>query len=312
MPAELKTFLWNGVRFLTPFLAILFVLELLLNQWDARANKGGYREALENPKNCDCIIIGSSHSENGIDPHYLDQLGWNAFNFSHPAAPPKYFLNWYSEIFSRYHQKPRLVLYQTDWFLFNDSFLYYVYEEDSRSLPFPVFSRHLFDSRFDRGRLLKHRFLLSIWYGRLPDFFRENAIAQKNFAHQYKGFWPVPSAVYHDFPRPIPLINPVQVEAFEKLIDQFQSEGVTVVFVQAPEHIPDRVSHPEALKILDQFAAAKRIPFLDYNRQKASAFNYDRQWYVDWGHLNGKGAAKFSPRLADDLSKILLSPTKSP
>ena len=94
---------------------------------------------------------------------------------------------------------------------------------------------------------------------------------------------------------------------FISLIDEFQSEGIPLVFIMTPEYLPGRNApqFDDMVKIINQIAAEKNIPFLNYNTDLASDINNDYTNYSDWGHLDDKGAHLFSQKLYGDLNKIL-------
>ncbi|MCL2773698.1 MAG: hypothetical protein FWD71_10150 [Oscillospiraceae bacterium] len=94
---------------------------------------------------------------------------------------------------------------------------------------------------------------------------------------------------------------------FISLIDEFQSEGIPLVFIMTPEYLPgrDAPQFDDMLKIINQIATEKNIPFLNYNTDLVSDINYDYTNYSDWGHLDDKGAHLFSQKLYNDLNPIL-------
>lgn len=99
----------------------------------------------------------------------------------------------------------------------------------------------------------------------------------------------------------------VEKDAFVALVEQFQAEGIPIVFVMAPEYLPGR-NAPQFDELTDEIAlvaSLKGIPFLNYNRELVSEINGDYTNYSDWGHLNNKGAQAFSKMLYDDLKPIL-------
>jgi hypothetical protein len=95
--------------------------------------------------------------------------------------------------------------------------------------------------------------------------------------------------------------------AFIALLKQFESDGIPVVFVMAPEYLPGRTApqFERMTEIITEIARERNIPFLNYNTDLESEINNDYNYYSDWGHLNDKGAHIFSQRLYDDLNKIL-------
>ncbi len=93
---------------------------------------------------------------------------------------------------------------------------------------------------------------------------------------------------------------------FEKLLDQFEEDGIKVIFVECPEYSgwksTDRVTHN---KELAELAEARGIPFLNYNDELASSLNDDAKNYSDWGHMSKRGSTTFSKMLAKDLKPVL-------
>ena len=93
---------------------------------------------------------------------------------------------------------------------------------------------------------------------------------------------------------------------FEKLLDQFEEDGIKVIFVECPEYTgwqsTDREIHN---KELAELAESRGIPFLNYNAELASDLNDDNRNYSDWGHLSKRGSTAFSKVLAEDLKPVL-------
>ena len=124
----------------------------------------------------------------------------------------------------------------------------------------------------------------------------------------YKGFVPYQADFSGGFAgRAGTTYFPEEKESFVKLVEQFLSEGIPVIFLMAPEYLPGRDA-PQFDELTDEitvFAAQKGIPFLNYNRELISDINTDYTLYSDWGHLNERGAHLFSKKLYEDLKPIL-------
>jgi hypothetical protein len=95
--------------------------------------------------------------------------------------------------------------------------------------------------------------------------------------------------------------------AFVNLVGQFQSEGIPVIFVMAPEFLPgrDAPQFDEMLEMIERVAREKNIPFLNYNTALVSEINSDHTLYSDWGHLNTAGAHVYSRKLYEDLNRVI-------
>jgi|GEM_PF-656669 len=152
------------------------------------------------------------------------------------------------------------------------------------------------------GRLLTEADLVMPTYQHKTLYDRDHNITSE----YYKGYipWDVPFAggtttvgCVH---------NRGEWRKFEKLLDQFEEDGIKVIFVECPEYSgwqsTDRVIHN---KELAEVAEARGIPFLNYNDELASAFNDDNKNYSDWGHMSKRGSTAFSKVLAEDLKPVL-------
>ncbi len=93
---------------------------------------------------------------------------------------------------------------------------------------------------------------------------------------------------------------------FEKLLDQFEEDGIKVIFVECPEYSGWKSTDREVYnQELAELAKARGIPFLNYNDELASDLNDDNKNYSDWGHMSKRGSTKFSRILAEDLKPVL-------
>ncbi len=100
-----------------------------------------------------------------------------------------------------------------------------------------------------------------------------------------------------------PKIDPDQLKAFEELLNEFERDKIKVIFVQIPDYIPGRDSSTmeSNMDLIKKIAEERNIPFLNYETEKVTEINYNRDYYVDWAHLNGKGSEAFSKLLRSDL-----------
>ena len=101
--------------------------------------------------------------------------------------------------------------------------------------------------------------------------------------------------------------NDEQYADFRTLISQFKADGIEVVFVMAPEFMPDTTipQLEEMVGIINRIAEEENIPFLNYNTEFISEINRGVRYYSDPGHMNDSGAQAFSRILYDDLNAIL-------
>jgi hypothetical protein len=99
-----------------------------------------------------------------------------------------------------------------------------------------------------------------------------------------------------------PKIDPDQLKAFEALLNEFERDRIKVIFVEIPDYIPGRDSSTmeRNMEVIQKIAKERNIPFLNYETERVTEINYNRNYYVDWAHLNGKGSEAFSKLLRED------------
>jgi lysophospholipase L1-like esterase len=110
-----------------------------------------------------------------------------------------------------------------------------------------------------------------------------------------------------------PAVDPNQLNAFEELLNEFERGKIKVVFVQVPGYIPGRDSSmlTKNMELIQRIAAERNIPFFNYETEMVTEINYNREYYADWAHLNGKGSEAFSTLLKRDLEGFLKKSVKS-
>ncbi len=101
--------------------------------------------------------------------------------------------------------------------------------------------------------------------------------------------------------------HPGEWEAFVRLVEQFQKDGIEVIMIQVPEYVPGRrvpgKRDIEANERLEDFAWEHDIPFINYNAEE-SELNSNPDYFSDWGHMNEIGSTNFSKILIKDLEKV--------
>jgi hypothetical protein len=293
------------------FLSILLLILIVMNYWMDRELYPHYRRQYEEmfsaKVNADVVILGASHATHGINPRYLESDHLKIFNFALNGAGPLFYLKWYQKIFRPYYRKPWCIVYAVHWSMFDDQVLWRELEMDSKYFPAGFLLREFRHMKAVKILLL-NRFA----------FIRERKqLAGRLFGKSNQDVFPV-SQYYRGF---IPfetkrnldkrdIVNPrnseTQINAFERLLDEFQKDGIKVIFVQVPGYLPGRElwNVSEGMRLLHQIAERRHIPFLDYEVEKVSAINTDRSLFSDWAHLNGKGSEAFSKLLARDLNPL--------
>jgi hypothetical protein len=109
---------------------------------------------------------------------------------------------------------------------------------------------------------------------------------------------------YHKTPAPSAEVAPEQIAAFRALLARLKGDGARVVCIQMPSYTPEVGEHPKEQARLSALTREAGVPYLNYNGDRRTAFNDDAGNYIDWVHLNTRGAETFSRRLKQDLDAL--------
>jgi hypothetical protein len=301
-------------KFLTKMAFFFFLLLLFLvfmNYWlDFEPNPHyplQYHEVFYPKVNADLVILGASQATHGINPKYLESEDLKVFNFALDGAPPSFYLNWYNKIFTHYYRKPTYVIYAVHWVMFNDIFAPRQIEHDSQYFPLPLLIKHL---RYGGSlqTLLFNRFVFSKQRKNVLSmlFSKRNEIYPK--AKYYNGFIPFKERKKLQKTEVVnPEINPVQWEAFIQLLNDFERDGIKVIFVHIPGYFYGRETQNilKNIQLLKGIAEKRGIPFLDYETERISSINMNDDLFADWTHMSEKGSEAFSKLLKQDLEIVL-------
>lgn len=291
------------------FLLILVAILFLMNLWMDRETYPHfalqYGEAFAPKIRADVIIMGASHATHGVHPRYLETDRVKVFNFAFNGASPVFNLNWYRKVFQPNHPRPSCVIYGVHWVMFDSQFLQRRFEQDSKYFPLKFFLGEFGDVRTLNTLVLNRFAFIRERRQIMPRIFKKKQPKDVYpVSRYYHGY--IPFETRRDLDKPDlanPRIEPGQVKAFEELLDEFRRDGVRVVFVQIPDYIPGRRSSTMegSMNLIKRIAGERGIPLFDYETGKVTEINYNRDYYVDWAHLNGKGSEAFSRVLRDDL-----------
>jgi hypothetical protein len=247
------------------------------------------------------IIIGASHAVHGINPKYITFD--NFYNFALDGANPSFTLMWYKSLLLK-HKKPNLIIYEVNWFMFDSSWLWRRIEQDSRYLPISIVFELLLNTNINKIKLLKN-YLFVLDGG---DLYNKiiNPIGIVDYNTSYNGFIALNynklayNKLYCNY-------DSSQLNDFVALIQLIKKNKSKLILVQAPEYIPDSDSSDRLNqnRLLEDIANTYQIPFINYNGDRVSEINYNKNLYADWGHLNKEGSVQFSKLLDNNLSTFL-------
>lgn len=312
----MKQFLINTFLFTLILICVLFIL----NQFQSKFNTNpyhyskGYEEIYSNAINANAIILGTSHAVHSIKPSIL-QTGDKWFNFSLNGAGPSYYLNWYNYVFKNNYNTPKVCIYSIDWFMFDKSWLWRKFEQDSEYLSVKDFIQLLKVDNLNQKTLVTNRMPL---FKYRKDIFNSIRLKKgsKSFLPEHfdNGFIPysIPFQENKFAPKRKDIeINPKEINAFKELIKILQKENVKIIFVVTPEYkTPISFFYGETFDYIEDFAINNDIPILNFNTNLIrEEINFDISNFSDWGHMNLKGSKEFSNILNLELNKVLKTRT---
>ena len=296
------------------FTFILLLILVLMNHWMENESYPHwflqYDEVFHPKVNADVIILGASHATHGINPKYLESDHLKIYNFSLNGANPSFNLKWYKKIFRPYYRRPSHVIYGVHWVMFDSRFLKRQFEQDSKYFPLRFFIREMGDLK-TLGSLLLNRFAFirerKQLVPRLVHLFERRDREVFPRSGYYRGFIPFETRRSLEKEVMNPKIEDFQLRAFEKLLDEFERDGVKIIFVQVPVYGYgfESATLSENIRLLRRIAEKRGIPFLDYEMERSSPINTDAALFSDSAHLNGRGSEAFSKLLKRDLDPLL-------
>ena len=290
------------------FTLLLFVILGLMNLWMDKETYPHfplqYDEAFHPRVKADVIIMGASHATHGVHPGYLEIDHLKVFNFAFNGASPLFNLNWFEKVFKPNYPRPSCVIYGVHWVMFDGQFLQRKFEQDSKYFPFRFFLKEFRDLK-GLGALLLNRFAFIRERRQiLPRLFKKKRQEEVYpVSRYYQGY--IPFETRRDLEKKDlanPRIDPDQLKAFEALLSEFERDRIKVIFIGIPDYIPGRESSTmeKNMELIQKIARERNIPFLNYETERVTEINYNRDYYVDWAHLNGKGSEAFSKLLRSD------------
>lgn len=242
------------------------------------------------------LIIGSSHGCFGINPKYFDS---KSFNFCFTGSNPAYYLNML-KLGILNPSKIDTLFYQVDWFMFDKKWMWREVHHDGESIQSKYILNSLFYSHINHSELIQNNLFnftnpsQNLKKQQSPDHF---------FNLYYKGF------VQYNIPgnkewkhRSKTQFNDTQISNFKILIQQLKDSKITIILLSTPEFNMNRNNDKQkGLQIIQNVATAYKIPFINIHQCKE--FQYPKNHFHDWGHLNLLGANKFSSEMKQYLFK---------
>jgi len=297
--SEIKTLLLKMAIHVILLVVTIAVIEHYIRIADNDEMKYSY-EAMFSGSKANSIIIGASHATVGINPKYISIDKF--YNFAMYGANPSFTLIWYKDIFRKHHNKPKIIVYEVNWFMFDSEWLWRRIDRDALYLPTPVILDLLADKNIaiiDKIRILKSNLILEGGILKPPT-------VSTNDTSKYNGFVPKRLKKFKEYETFKCAYDEKQVADFISLIRLILEDKSLLIFVQAPEYFPGRESicMQNQNELIKGIAETYQVPFFNYNGERVSAINYNKNLYADWGHLNLDGSTRFSKLLAKDFQAL--------
>lgn len=312
----MRKFLIHLLLFISFIISISSIIEYQLDKNITNHYELQYEEVVHNTKHANCILIGASHSTNGIRPSILDTLGFKFYNFSLGGKGTDFYYHWYENIFSQYYQKPQYIIYVVEWFMFDANKKTNTYEKDSEFFPLSVFLKSLLQPwKYDVKSLVLNRTCI-LKYNK-PDHLKYIFQKKTNYSPYLMSEFDNGFIAYElDEITKAKKFNGTDYECvitkemltyFEELLKRFSKENIKVIFVDPPEYGGSREIYEklETYAYLNKLSKQYNIPFLNYNIELRTDMNTNRELFTDWDHLNSKGSIEFSKMLSNDLIPLL-------
>lgn len=270
-------------------------------QYDAVQKRSNYFEG---------IIIGSSRSVCAIRPSILDSSGITFYNYSLPAANPKFYYQWYNNVYRNNHPAPYYCIIGFNWYLFDSHILSRRFEQDAEFFSHFLFLKTLLETNdFNKKDVLVNRYPVIKFRKKIVQSLNFQKGNINNPISTYDRGYNSAKSMYN--PKKFLttkqcLIEPCQLICFIKLIQQLLDEKVKIILVMPPEYgfEPEFYKRSRTLLIINELSKKYRIPVLNFNTELRSYINDDINFFADWQHMNGKGSMVFSRRLAKELCII--------
>lgn len=317
--SNMKKFVFNIILFSLICIATLFVVEVLLVNKSLPIDyyRKKYNEIYNKSVKYDLIIIGASHGVHGINPKKLESLGVNAYNFCLNGANPSFTLKWLNNVYLRNNKMPNIIIYEVNWFMFDEHLLWRRIEQDSIYLSPNDFISFCIDKDTDKVLFLRNRYKVLSEGGLYKHIISNNIEGIEGVLDEqyYKGYIPQIRCKSNRLDSKITFNgnNNKQINDFKKIIDLIKNHNSRLILVQSPEFITNsKRKYIKNNDIIRSIARDNNLIFLNYNEDMISNINFNKEFYYDAGHLNQDGSTIFSDKLARDLNGLITQALKAP
>lgn len=313
----MKTLIINTAIFALPLIIIMFIADWFLSYNLRHSRQSEYsvwNDIYHGSINANIVIYGSSRAMVHMNPRiFKDSLDLDAYNLG--LNGHNFWLQYYRhQELLKHNKKPSVIIHSVDMFTLvkrKDLF------QMDQFLPYMLYNRDLEKWIGSYKGFTHYDFNLPMvrYYGQYKAIVRAMETAfhyglTDSDSLRYRGFMSKNLAWNDDlvkakkrFPDFTVKIDTASVSLFNKYLKECQQEGIPVILVYSPEYIEGQdfvKNRDEIINMFSVFAAKYNIPFLDYSHDSIS---YNKKYFYNASHLNGKGAAVFTSKLIHDMKR---------
>lgn len=280
--------------FLLSFILLNSLCQLFTPENDRYALQ--YKELYNPTVDADIVVFGTSKSARGINPKILETDSISVFNFGLNGSNPEFIYKWYKNIFKINYPKPKLILLEINWLMFDKDFMWRSFEQDSR-----------YFTCKDYLLLLKNTEKKYTAFFNRYHVFNRSVGSGGEIDLTYNGYTPFDQK-YSNSKSTKTYINSIdfdsdnQLKYFKMLLNLFKKEDVNVILLILPEVHNKSISSNDLFK--DCTSDIKKISseigfkLLDYTYYFES-----ESLFKDWQHLNITGAELITNKIKSDIKK---------
>lgn len=295
-----------AVKFLTPLVLIIAVLNIFVMQWDPSPHYAAtYREMYEAaPDGAPAIIMGGSNGKFGVNPKPLEVCMGKTLNLCLNGCGPLVYRDWFENLYLRNCPPPDTMVLVLNEYVFDPRLLVRKIEHDAGHLKWKDYLYFIGSAENELSTLLYNRLALTrrraalwhTWFGTPID-------EHVDMSQWYHGWAPVNAEVpFARSPKEFKVkSDSVRKQALRAFIVSLKDSGIRVIVVNPPICIPSINITNQASPELQALTSELGVEYLDYNGSRVSDLNYDQSQFMDWEHLNAGGAQRWSETLARDI-----------
>lgn len=263
----------------------------------------------EPKESLDVLFLGSSHVYNAINPvTFYKESGLKGFDLcsSGQDLPTSYF---YLKEALRY-QKPKYVLMDTFGIFyeaFSDTACYKRSLDDMRWSHVKIEAIRDWQKTLKKESFLNRIFTIVDYHSRWDslkqeDFDADGSMTNINGYCPYFDYLNDIEHIYYHKDAEVPELDEQALSYFRKILQLCEEKEITFYLCS----VPDATWTEKHAKVIEKLAKEHRIPYIDYNQDDIyqEIGMVDCEDWRDLGHLNSRGAEKFSTYLAKDCLKL--------